>query len=69
VLHILESLVSFSHRSFADQSANDASATVPNDSQVKFLSWPIASHCRRFVHQKLESLVSFQHPSFADPVR
>jgi len=37
-----ESLVSFSHDSFADQSANDDSANVPNVAQVTFLFWPIA---------------------------
>jgi len=29
--------------SFADQFANDASANVPNDSQVTLLFWPIAN--------------------------
>jgi len=38
-----ESLVSFPHRSFAEQSANDASANVPNDSQVTSVFWPFAS--------------------------
>ena len=61
-----ESLVSIPHRSFADQSADDASANVPNISQVTFLSWPIASRYRCFGHVTLESLVSFPHPSFAD---
>ena len=37
---------SFSHDSFADQSANDASANVPNVSQVTFLFWPIARRYR-----------------------
>jgi hypothetical protein len=41
------SLVSFQHPSFADQSANDASANIPNDSQVTSVSWPIA---RRYRH-------------------
>jgi len=33
----------FLHPSFADQSANDASANVPNDSQVISVFWPIVS--------------------------
>ena len=57
---------SFPHPSFADQSANDTSANVPNDSQVTLLSWPIASRYRDLLHQKLESLVTFPHLSFAD---
>jgi len=33
----------FLHPSFADQSANDASTNVPNDSQVISVFWPIVS--------------------------
>ena len=55
----------FSHPSFADQSAKAASANVPNDSQVTSVFWPIASRYRYLTHQTLESLVSFPHPSFA----
>ena len=62
----LESLVSFPRPSFANQSANDAPANVPNDSQVAFPFWLIASRCRSSMHQKLEALVSFPRPSFAN---
>ena len=62
-----ESLVSFPHRSFADQSNDDASANVPTVSQVTYLFWPIASRCRCLTYTSATgSLVSFSHPSFAD---
>jgi len=59
--------VSFSHRSFANQSANDASTNVPNVAQVTFLFWPIARRYRYLTYTgAMESLVSFSHRSFAD---
>jgi len=49
------------------QSANDASANVPNASQVTFLFWPIASRYRCLKHGIPIFLVrSLLHPSFAD---
>jgi hypothetical protein len=52
--------------SFTDQSADDASANVPNDSQVTYLFWPIARRLRSLKHQILESLVKrLPHTSFA----
>jgi len=49
------------------QSADDASANVPNDSQVTFPFWPIARRYRFLTYAfAKESLVSFLHPSFAD---
>ena len=52
--------------SFTDQSADDASANVPNDSQVTYLFWPIARRLRSLKHQILESLVKrLLHTSFA----
>jgi hypothetical protein len=63
----LESLVSIPHPSFADQSADDASANVPNISQVTFLSWPIASRYRCLLLMNLKFwVISFLGPSFAD---
>ena len=53
--------------SLADQSANDASANVPNDSQVTFLFWPIARRNRCLLHRIPKFRVrSFPLPSFAD---
>ena len=55
------------HPSFADQSADDASANVPNISQVTFLSWPIASRYRCLLLMNLKFwVISFLGPSFAD---
>ena len=55
------------HVSFADQSANDASANVPNVAQVTLLFWPIARRYRNLTYTRAkESLVSFSHHSFAD---
>jgi hypothetical protein len=55
------------HPSFADQSANDASANVPNVSQVTFLFWPIARRYRILMPNAQKFRVtSFPHPSFAD---
>jgi len=52
--------------SFTDQSADDASANVPNDSQVTYLFWPIARRLRSLKHQILESPVKrLPHTSFA----
>jgi len=67
VHHTLESLVSVPHPSFADQSADDASANVPTVSQVTYLFWPIARRYRCLTYTSATgSLVSFSHPSFAD---
>ena len=49
------------------QSANDASANVPNVSQVAFRFWQIASRCRCFLHLAPNFRVrSFPQSSFAD---
>ena len=59
--------MSIPHRSYADQSANDASANVPNVSQVTSVFWPIAMRYRHLTYAVAqESLVSFLHPPFAD---
>jgi hypothetical protein len=58
---------SFPRSSFADQSANDAFANVPNVSQVTSLFWPIASRFRDLEQRIPEFRVrSFQYSSFAD---
>jgi hypothetical protein len=52
--------------SLVNQSADDASANVPNVSQVTSLSWPIAMRYRYLTYAIAEeSLVSFPHRSFA----
>jgi len=57
----------FSNPSFTDQSADALSSNVLNDSQVTYLSWPIARRYRYLTFNGAnESLVSFPHPSFAD---
>ena len=63
-----ESLVSFPHRSFADQSANDASANVPIVSQVIFPFWNVGSRYRYLMSEiAVKSPVrSFPYTSFAD---
>ena len=58
---------SFPHPPFADQSADDASANVPNVSQVTFLFWPIASRYRYLKSLVAKSPVRrFPHTSFAN---
>jgi hypothetical protein len=58
---------SLPHPSFADQSANDASANVPNVSQVTSVFWPTARGCRSLGPTTPKFRVrSFPHRSFAD---
>ena len=57
----------FLHPSFADLSADDASANVPNDSQATFLFWPIARSLRSFMPAvRILRVRTFSHPSFTD---